>query len=277
MKRRRRRLEGQAGVALIIVLWTVVLLTLLVGHIEAAGRSEAQLALNLRRAAALRTRADGAIALGTFHLLDRARHWPADGQVHVLAVRNGTFTRRVAIRITDQSGRINPNSAPPALLQSLIEATGAPPAQAAGLAANIVAWRFPGQSGIATVYRRAGRDYAPPAAPFETRRELALVLGMTPKRLALLLPHLTLFHPGSPNLAFADPLVRRAVAGAGPLVAENDLHPTGLRFVAITATAAGPAGTQFTRRAIVAVGRQKGGWFKRLTWTSPASPVVAPR
>lgn len=276
MIRQRQRHSRQAGVALIIVLWTIVLLTLLVSHIEAAGRSEAQLALNLRRSAALRAQADGAIAVGAFHLLDRTQHWPATGQIHWLGVRHGEFTRAVAIRISDQSGKINPNTAPLGLLRALIEAVGATPAAAVTIAANIGAWRFPaGAASQAGPYKQAGLAYAPPGAPFESRHELGLVVGMTPKLLAALWPHLTLFHHGNPNLAFADPVVRHALATAGTIPADDNPHPPGLRIVAITATASGPGGVQFTRRAIAQVGRQKYGWLKILTWTSPIPPTTA--
>lgn len=264
----------QAGFALLIVLWTVVLLTLLVTHIEAAGRSEAQLALNLRRSAALQAEADGAIAVGAFHLLDAsAAHWAANGAPHVLRVRNGGFTRRVVVRIADQAGKINLNSAPVPLLQALIAAAGVGPAQASTIAANIGAWRFPAGTGaansIAAQYKAARRTYGPPHAPFESLSELGLVLGMTPRLLALLRPHLTLFHPGEPNLAVADPVVRRAFGVSDAAMPGFAPHPVGgLRVVAITATAFG-AGGAFSRRAIVQVGPQKGGWLRILTWTAP--------
>jgi general secretion pathway protein K len=265
----------QAGFALLIVLWTVVLLTLLVTHIEATGRSEAQLALNLRRSAALQAEADGAIAVGAFHLLDAsAAHWTANGAPHVLRVRNGGFTRRVVVRITDQAGKINLNSAPVPLLQALIAAVGVGPAEASRIAANIGAWRYPAGTGpaansIAAQYKAAGRGYAPPHAPFESLSELGLVLGMTPRLLALLRQHLTLFHPGEPNLARADRVVRQAFGVSDAMPGFNP-HPVGgLRVVAITATASGAGGIAFSRHAIVQVGPQKGGWLRILTWTAP--------
>lgn len=263
--------------ALIIVLWTMVFLMFLVGHIEAAGRSEAQLALNLRRNAALQAQADGAIALAAFHLLDRSSaHWPANGQFHVLRVKGGGFTRRIAVRMVDQSGRINLNSAPVPLLQALIQAVGTAPAVAGQIANSIAQWRAPNADAadalkIAAQYRAAGHQYGPPGAPFESLDELGLVQGISPKLEAALRPHLTLYNPGRPNLAFADPVVKRAIGSAGVGGADFIPRPVGLRVISITATAAGPDGTSFTRQAIARVGPQKGGWLRILTWTNPVA------
>lgn len=269
--------SAQSGFALLIVLWTIVLLTLLVSHIEAAGRGEAQLALNLRRSAALQAQADGAIAVGAFHLLDQsAGHWAADGQLHALRVQKDQFTDRILVRIVDQSGKINLNSAPVPLLKSLVTAVGLDPAMAGTIAANIGAWRFPSGAvpaagSVAAQYKAAGRDYGPPNAPFESLSELGLVLGMTPRLLELLRPHLTLFHPGNPNLALAGSVVKRALGAAGAAMPDFALPQAGgLHVVAITATALGAGGAAFTCRAIVRIGPQKEGWLRILTWTAPA-------
>ncbi len=72
------------GFALLIVLWSLVLITLLLTQVTAAGRSEAALASNLRRAAILRAQTDGAIYTAVFHLLDPASFWAADGATHLV-------------------------------------------------------------------------------------------------------------------------------------------------------------------------------------------------
>jgi general secretion pathway protein K len=272
----------QSGVALIIVLWTVVLLMFLVGHIEAAGRDEAQLALNLRRSAALETQADGAIAVAAFHSLDQtAAHWAADGQAHVLRVHNDGFVEQVRIAMIDQSGKINLNTASAPLLQALLTGLGSNPAQAASVAANIVAWRSPeanSQSAVqmAAQYRASGHDLGPPGAPFESLGEVALVQGVSPHLAARLLPYITLYSVGRPNLAFAPAVVKRAMAVQQFGATDDNPHPAGLRVIEITATAFGPDDTRFTRRAIVRLGSQAGGWLRVITWSNPVAPPVAP-
>lgn len=272
----RGRPAREAGVALIIVLWAIVLLMFVVAHIEAAGRSEAQLGLNLRRAAALQAQADGAIAIAAFHLLDHsAAHWPANGQVHMIRIPGRGITRAIRIAMIDQSGRIDLNSAPPALLQALIAETGVNPARAGAIARAIAEWRAPnGNSGaeraIAAKYRAAGRSFGPPGAPFESLDELALVKGVSPQLAVALHPDLTVLDRGRTNLAFANAAVKRAIAAAGIGQASFTPHPAGLRVVVITATAIGKGDTAFTRRAIVRIGAQSGGWLRVLTWTNPS-------
>ena len=56
--------EGERGFALLLVLWTLVLLSLIVTGMVSAGRVEAQLASNLRAAAVAEAAADGAVHQG---------------------------------------------------------------------------------------------------------------------------------------------------------------------------------------------------------------------
>jgi general secretion pathway protein K len=53
--------SSQRGFALLIVLWTMVLLALLVAQFTTTGRTEVQVATNLRANAATEAAADGAI------------------------------------------------------------------------------------------------------------------------------------------------------------------------------------------------------------------------
>ena len=206
-------MKREGGFALLIVLWSVVLLALLVTGITAAGRTEVQLAANLRGAAQAEAAADGAVHLAAFHLLDPAAPWRADGRPRQIAVPGALVT----LRVTDLAGRVNPNAASRELLRALLQGVGVAGPAADGLAANIAAWRFPrvrgglapglgfgsvdaGPSpeargvpgGRAGTMRRRGRR-------FQTLAELSLVLGMTPDVLARLLPHLSLLTDAAPD------------------------------------------------------------------------------
>ena len=66
--RRTADLSRDRGFALLIVLWTVALLALLATWITAAGRTEAQLAGNLRDAATADLVADGTAHEAVFYL-----------------------------------------------------------------------------------------------------------------------------------------------------------------------------------------------------------------
>lgn len=263
----------EGGFALLIVLWSVVLLALLATGITARGRSDIQLAANLRGAAVAEAAADGAVQAAAFHLLDPAEPWQADGQQRETQVPGAI----VSIRIEDEAGKINPNTASLELLRALLQAVGANQQQSSGLAASIVEWRFPRGArpgGLASApligpppapdsgaamqrYRSAGLDYGPPGAPFETMRELGLVLGMTPALLASITPYLSLLNDTDPDPRRAAPVVLQAISEAvGPIPAKSGPPPP-TRIVTVTAVAQTPSGSRFTRHAALRLGRSR--------------------
>ena len=266
---RRRTAVRDGGFALLIVLWSLVLITLIVTQVTAAGRSEAVLTSNLRRAAALRAETDGAVNLAIFNLLDPASGWSADGATH----RTRLGDAAMAIRVTDEFGKINPSLASAAVLAALLRAVGEGADAADELAANIVQWRFPSADDAATGakaqrYRAAGKDYAPPNANFQSVGELGLVLGMTPELLARLAPHLTLYTDTDPDARRADPVVARALALAGTPPPTGALPPA--RVVTVLVDAVGDTGARFARQAVVSLGADRAGRpFRIVAWTTP--------
>ena len=263
--------RGDRGFALLIVLWAVVLLALLATQLTAAGHTELQLAANLRGAAQAEAAADGAVQDAVFHLLDPSDPWPADGAERVVRVPGG----RAALRIEDEAGKINPNTASPELLRALLRRAGAEGRAADGIAAAVVDWRFPGSQGQPggakdAQYRAAGREYGPAGAPFRSVAELGAVLGMTPEVLARLAPNVSVLTDTDPDLSASPPLVRQAVQdlrGSRPTTS----RPRPLRTVAITARVTGDAGGRFGRRAVVRLGiAPKEPLFQVLTWDTVA-------
>jgi general secretion pathway protein K len=126
------------GFALLIVLWTLVLVAFIVTHITASGRTEIRIAGNLVANAAAGAAADGAIFATIFNRMDPKleQRWALDGTAHELLIGDS----RVMVRLEDEAGRINPNWASPALLEALLRATGSDPDSARRLAAAIGEW-----------------------------------------------------------------------------------------------------------------------------------------
>ena len=263
--RSRAARSHEGGFALLIVLWAVVLLTLLATQLTAAGRTSVQIAANLRGAAAAEAAADGAVYAAVFHLLDPASRWMPDGAEHALSIAGG----QAVVRIDDEAGKVNPNTAPPELLRALLRRLGADSRTADGIAAAIVDWRFPGaqnQPGGAKTaeYGAAGRDYGPPGKPFRSIAELGAVLGMTPELLARLSPNVTVLTDLDPDPAAAPPLVRQAMEDVRPAGAARRQPP---RTVTITARVIGGLGGRFIRRAAVRLGAtEKEPLLQLLTW-----------
>ena len=260
----KAHLQNPRGFALLIVLWSVVLLSLLATGITAAGRSDVQLAGNLRRAAAAEAAADAGIAAAVFHASDApGQAWLADGRSHLLPF--GSFA--LTIRIQDEDRKVNPTYAPPNLLIALLSASGADPSQAASLAQAIADWHTANTVGIvAAQYRAAGMAAAPTGMPFRSLDELGLVMGMTPGLLARLRPHLSVFAQVPVNFEQADPVVQGAMRAAG---SGTDPAPTTQppQVIEITSEAQGRDGSRFVRHAVVALQQDETGrLFQTLSW-----------
>ncbi len=275
----------ERGFALLIVLWALVLFSLLVSAIAAAGSGRARQAQAFSRNAQLRASADGGIEQALFHVLDSGpSRWLADGSVHRLRADGITL----ALSATSQAGKLNPNTASAALLAGLLQAVGADGRTAQQIAASIMAWRYP----TGETAPLPGRDYRPPAAPFESLGELGLVPGMTPALLHRLIPELSLYHSGDPELSDADPLMRRALAmaaGLDPYNQGNGASDAAAQapgqqqrydpaVVELRAEASDGDGHRFLRRAIALTGSSGGQDssgatrpFRIVVWEAPGS------
>jgi general secretion pathway protein K len=266
---RRRR---SRGFALLIVLWTLVLIAFVVAHITASGRTEVRIAENLVDNAVARAAADGAISAAIFNLSNPRpeQRWPLDGAPRPLAVGNS----RIALRLEDEASRINPNLASPQLLQALLQTLGANPQIAQRLAGAIAEWVGTAQDprppeAVLAYYRAAGLDYQPPGAALESLDELGRVLGVTPAVLAALRPHLSLYAPAEPSPRGTDPVVLAAlaaVAPAGDATAPSVPTPPDIVTARITAVASGPGRARAERIAVVRIGAALPNGYAVLAW-----------
>ena len=265
-----------AGFALLVVLWTLVLISFLVLHLTASGRTEIRIADNLVDNAVAAAAADGAISQAIFNQSDPRpdQRWPLDGTPHLLTVGHS----QVAVRLEDEAARVNPNLASPALMEALLRAVGSDPEVARRLAAAISDWVGSAptprtQEALFAEYRAAGFDYGPPGSPIETMDELDRVLGMTPELAARLRPHLTLFGPAEPTRGGTDPVVAAALATI-PQLAQADAPaapaPGDLQTVRISAAALGPGNARVTRTAIVRFGSTLPQGYLVLAWNNAA-------
>ena len=245
----------ERGFALLLVLWSLVLIALLTTQLLASGRTSLRLAGNLRAAAEADASADGAIHEALFHVLSNGPdHWPPDGTPHLL--RSGGLS--ISVRAQNLGDKINPNLASTGLLAGLFQSVGAAPGQAQQLANAIIAWRSPAVSkkdtqALLAAYQRAGLHYGPPGRNFADLSELADVIGMPPALLAAALPHMSLYQSGDPDPTLADPIVRRALAISGQAGATSNFFESTVPVVLITADASGAAGLAVRRIAIVSL------------------------
>ena len=260
------------GFALIIVLWTLVLISFAVAQITASGRTEIRIAGNLVANGVASAAADGAIYEAIFNLSDPRpeERWPVDGTAREIMIGDC----RVNLRLEDEAWRINPNLASPALLEALLRVTDSALESARSLAGSISEWvgsaPMPRPRNVLLAeYRASGLDHGPPAAPLESLSELGRVRGMTPDILAAIEPHLTLYGPPWPSADNPDPIVAAALATApqaGPASAA-DQPPPDVLSVRITATVLGPNNARVTGSAIVRFGAMLPSGYEILHWS----------
>ena len=254
----QRPAHSEQGFALLIVLWSVTLLALLAMRLNAIGRSELQVAMNIRNAAVAEAQADGIVFGAIVRLMrDTPEERGVDGLVHAADVAGG----RATIRVASLAGKVNPNVASEDMLRALIQQVGAAPKLAASLAAAIADWRNPGQTprpggAKAAQYVSAGLAYTPPGAPFQSVGEVGLVLGMPPELFSRLAPHLTVFYPGDPVWSAADPVVAQAMQSQDLVNIHTppEGEDTDADYVEITVRVSRRLSATFTRKATAWVG-----------------------
>src|SRR5438552_8874075 len=184
------------GVALILVLWLTVLLTVIAGGFAYGMRNEALAARNSLSWAQACSLADGAVQRTVFELMRPKVSldvWAPDGSVQVWDDANA----RIAVCAIDGSGKIDLNTAPDNLLKGFLQTVGELDSDTAARLVDVIGdWkdvddlRRP-NGAEAPEYQAAGLTYKPANAPFETVFELQRVLGMTPALFAKLADNLT--------------------------------------------------------------------------------------
>lgn len=201
--RTQRGPNNERGIALILVLWLTIMLTVIASGFAFSMRSEAMSARNSLSLAQARAAANGAIERMAFEL-SRPRFpsaWSSDGQprkwreddIEVLATA------------VDESAKIDLNSAPETLLKGLLEHVGgADPNLTAQITDAIQDWRDPDDAkrpngAEEADYRMAGLKQKPANMPFETVSELARVMGVSSALYARIADSLTV-HSRQPGI-----------------------------------------------------------------------------
>lgn len=207
------------GIALVVVLWMLALLTVIAGSLVFSSRTELSMAGNLAATAQAEALADAGVYKAIYELsrpqADLQR-WKGDGQVRLWSFQGA----ELKITILDESAKVDLNAATPVLMAGLFRALGVAEADAAALADAVVDWRDADDlrslhGAEKADYIAAGRDYGPANAPFETIEELRQVLGMSDDLFRLLEPLVTVYSrlPGI-NVAAAPRQVLLAIPGA---------------------------------------------------------------
>ncbi|RFF26536.1 MULTISPECIES: general secretion pathway protein GspK [unclassified Wenzhouxiangella] len=196
----------QRGIALIVVLWILVLLTIVVGTYAVLARTESLQARFLLDTTRARYAAEAGIHRAAFEMRnsDVETRWVPDGRPYTLEFGGA----EVEIRITDESGKMDLNSTSAEELSNLFMSRGMEETEAWHLADAIEDWRdeddLPRLYGAELIeYESAGYPYGPANEPFASVDELQQVIGMSWDLFRELEPMLTVHSRGRINPAFA--------------------------------------------------------------------------
>jgi general secretion pathway protein K len=187
---------NERGLALIMVLWGLALLSLVAIATLSLERSARRAALDVGERAEAQALAEAGINRAILSLLDPdpAKRWRVDAVPYDFEFESHS----IRVWIQDEAGKIDLNTADRDLLVSLFISAGFDGQASDELVDKILDWRDPSDlhrlNGAKDEdYRAAGYPYGPRNGPFQSVDELKLVMGMTPDLFERVRPALTIY------------------------------------------------------------------------------------
>lgn len=172
----------EKGVALIMVLWLLTLLTIMATSFALGMRRETRLIAHIRDKAQAIAIAEAGITIAQLNLLtvDKQLRWQASGHIYPLSFNKA----KIRIRIESESGKIAINQADETLLIKMMLQTDVEESKHQAIINAILDWRDSDDlirldGAEAATYQAAGLLYQPGNKPFQTIEELRLVFGIT--------------------------------------------------------------------------------------------------
>lgn len=217
-------IKKQRGIALILVLWIVALLTVIAGNFVFAVRTDTVIAANQVSEARAQAYADAGIHRALYELFKTttdSTRWLANGAAHEWQFEDA----KLKINLLDESGKIDLNTAAEPLLLGLLQSAGLDEESANKLLNAILDWRDNDtlvriNGAEEAEYIAAGLKSPPTNEPFQTLEELQQVFGMTPAIYRAIVGTLTL-HSRLPGINSA--IAPREVLLAVPRVSAEQV------------------------------------------------------
>jgi general secretion pathway protein K len=186
----------QRGLALVLVLWVLSLLTIMAGSFALSMRREASIVAGIKNNAQAMAIAESGIAMAEMMLLntDLNNRWRADGSIYEIHSADA----KVRVRLLSETGKIDINQADQTLLQGLMTSAPVDEEQQTKLVRAILDWRDKDDLVLINgaekkEYQDAGLSYQPRNKPFQTIEELQLVLGMNATVFSWIEPLITVY------------------------------------------------------------------------------------
>ncbi len=171
----------QTGMAMVIVIWVLSLLTIMAGSFALTMRRETTVISATKDNAVVQAIAETGISIAEqkLFLVDESKRWRADGSIYLVDYRGA----KIRVRLLSERGKIDINKANEALLTAMMASTSAELSQQQAIVSAILDWRDADElvhinGAEKQQYEDAGLKYSPANKDFQLIDELQMVLGV---------------------------------------------------------------------------------------------------
>ncbi len=210
----------QAGMAMVIVIWVLSLLTIMAGSFALTMRRETTVISAVKDNAVALAIAETGIGFAQqmLFLKDKNKRWRADGSLYHLKYQDAD----IRVRLLSEQGKIDINKADEALLTAMMASIDIEPEQQQAIVSAILDWRDKDDQmrvngAEKEQYEDADLSYQPANKDFQLIDELQMVLGMSSDIYQQLKPLITVYSKQAKvNLQVASKEVIQAIGGLEP-------------------------------------------------------------
>ena len=214
------RRSRQTGMAMVIVIWVLTLLTIMAGSFALTMRRETTVISAVKDNAIMLAAAETGITIAQQMLLlaDENKRWRADGSVYQLQYKDA----EIRVRLLSEQGKIDINKADEVMLTTMMNSTTFEMDKQQELVSAIIDWRDKDDlvrlnGAEKQQYEDAGLAYQPANTNFQLIDELQMVLGMNATIFQELQPLITVYS--------SQPKVNLSVASKEVLQVTVDIDP----------------------------------------------------
>lgn len=218
----------QKGLAMVIVIWVLSLLTIMAGSFALTMRRQTTVISAVKDNAVGLATAETGITIAQQMLLleDKNKRWRADGSIYQLQDQDV----EIRIRLLSEQGKIDINKADEVLLTAMMNSISVDMTKQQALVGAIIDWRD--QDDLVHIngaekqqYEDAGLAYQPANKGFQLTNELQMVLGMNAAIFQELQPLITVYSGQSQvNLQVASKEVLQAIANLDSILLDDYLQ-----------------------------------------------------
>jgi len=186
----------QTGMAMVIVIWVLSLLTIMAGSFALTMRRETTVISAVKDNARVQAIAETGVSVAQqmLFLADENKRWRADGSIYQL----NYLEAKIRVRLISEMGKIDINKANEELLTALMKSTDVELEKQQEIVSAILDWRDKDElihinGAEKQQYEDAELSYSPANKDFQLIDELQMVLGMTHDIYQQLKPLITVY------------------------------------------------------------------------------------